>query len=487
MSTESTSMRWFPAICAYIQYAILILFGHMRDIIGKCSGRSRYLDNKRPHKGYADMLVSWENFYTKRVYHRIQDVFNRPVTGPPGATISVLERYSTDGNKSLHIKKDMSRKCINLGSYNYLGFADDWMSTCSSSVFPVLEQYPIACTMPGMECGHTLVHVELEEYIAKFVGKPSALVYNMGYGTNSTTIPALLGKGALIISDSFNHSSIVNGARASSASTRVFRHNDAEHLKEVLRHAIAYGQPRTRRPWSKIMVMVEGIYSMEGEIVDLPAIVTVCKEYKALLYVDEAHSIGALGATGRGICEYTNVDPCDIDILMGTFTKSFGGMGGYIAGSEALVNFLRGASAGSMYATALSPLVAAQVLTTFKIISGDDGTNMGRDKLESLRENANYFRKALEDMGTEVLGDKDSPVIPVLLYTPSKVAAFSRECFERNLAVVTVGFPATPLLLARVRFCLSAAHTKAQLDTAIAELKDVSEKCGIRYVSNSMG
>lgn len=434
------------------------------------------------------MLVSWENFYTTRVYHRIQDVFNRPITNAPGAYIDVFERYTTDGNKTLHMPEDGKlRHCLNLGSYNYLGFADDWMKTCSRRVLPVIGKYPAASNTSAMEYGKTPVHEELEALVADFVGKPAAMVYNMGYGTNSTTIPALLGKGSLIISDSLNHASIVNGSRASSARVRVFRHNDAQHLEEVLRHEIAYGQPRTRRPWKKILVMVEGIYSMEGEIADFSTIVKIAKKYKAYIYVDEAHSIGALGKSGRGIAEYAGVNPDDVDIFMGTFTKSFAGMGGYIAGSEELINYLRQASKGSMYSSTLSPIIAAQILAAFDVILGRDGTNLGEQKLRALRENGNYMRERLIEMGVEVLGDVDSPVVPIMLYSPSKVGAFSRECFKRNIAVVTVGFPATPLLLARVRFCLSASHTKNDLDKALITLEEICKKCHLRFHTHTFG
>merc|ERR1740130_2077843 len=150
------------------------------------------------------------------------------------------------------------------------------------------------------------------------------MVFGMGFGTNSTGIPALIGKGGLIISDNNNHSSIVAGARSSGAHIKVFQHNDAQNLEAVVRRAIIEGQPRTHRPWSKILIMVEGIYSMEGELCPLASIIAVKKKYNCYLYVDEAHSIGALGKQGGGICEQSGVDPTDVDVLMGTFTKSFG-------------------------------------------------------------------------------------------------------------------------------------------------------------------
>ncbi|GMF27567.1 unnamed protein product [Phytophthora lilii] len=477
---------WFPAIMCFLQYSILITFGHLRDIAASISGVSRYR-SEEARAGLAKLLVAWESFYTRRLYHRVQDVFNRPVCGAPGAHIDLVSRTSTDGNKSFVRLDGPPQRCLNLGSYNYLGFADDWMNTCSHEVFHAVDQFSLASTVPPMEFGTTSVHLALEKAIAKFIGKEAAIVYNMGYATNATSIPALMGKGTLILSDALNHTSIVNGARASGATVGVFRHNDPEHLEQVLRVKIAEGQPRTHRAWKKIMVMIEGIYSMEGEIVRLREMVDITKKYKAYIYVDEAHSIGALGKTGRGICEYAGVDPSEIDILMGTFTKSFGGMGGYIAASEEIISFIRNSSAGAIYATSLSPVIAQQILTALNIIAGLDGTDIGRKKLDSLRENSNYFRQKLIDMGVITLGDFDSPVIPVMLYHMSKVGEYSRECLKRNLAVVTVGFPATPLLLSRVRFCISAAHTKEDMDEALKAIEEVSEICHVRYNSHTCG
>lgn len=470
---------WSAAILCYIQYAILITFGHLRDHAGRIFGGSRYADHAK--KGYAPLLVAFENFYTKRIYHRLQDVFNRPVTGPPGAHIDLIERYSLDENKTLQNKEGCIQTCLNLGSYNYLGFADDWMNTCSKDVFAAVQHFALASSVPPMEFGTTAVHVALERALATFIGKEATLVYNMGYATNATSIPALTDKGTLLISDALNHTSIVNGARASGASVVVFKHNDPIHLEKILRTKIADGQPRTHRPWKKVIVMIEGIYSMEGEIVRLREMVDVTKKYKAYIYVDEAHSIGALGNTGRGICEYAGVNPNEIDVLMGTFSKSFGGMGGYIAASDEIINFIRNSSSGAIYATSLSPVVAQQILTALTIIAGLDGTDIGRQKIASLRNNSNYFRQKLIDLGVITLGDFDSPVIPVMLYHMSKVGEFSRQCLKRNLAVVTVGFPATPLLLARVRFCISAAHTREDMDTALTALEEVCDLCNIRF------
>jgi len=333
-----------------------------------------------------------------------------------------------------------------------------------------------------MEGGNYDIIQELERTIADFVGKPAALVFAMGYATNSTTIPAICGgKGCLIISDSLNHASIVCGSRDSGAKIRVFQHNNMNDLEKVLRDSIIEGQPRTRRPWKKIIIIVEGVYSMEGEICRLPEIVHLKKKYKAYLYVDEAHSIGALGKSGRGVCEHHGVDPNDIDVLMGTFTKAFGSVGGYIAASEEIISYFRHMSYGTVYATAMSPPTCQQALSSLKILMGKDGTTNGRDRIAKLHENSNYFRESLLKMGFHVIGDKDSPVVPIMVYHPAKMGSFSRALLERGLTVVVVGFPVTPLLLSRVRFCISASHSKQDLEWALKEISELGEYVGLKY------
>jgi len=515
---EELKLPPFAAYTTYLGYAVLIFCGHVRDLFARVLGHGRYLRRKTPFPSddlhmFAPLLKSWENFYTRRLYHRIQDCFNRPIASNPGASIQVLERVSDDGNKTMQLMGVLSdldsdeqrieysskshfvelsdgrvvRSCLNLGSYNYLGFGDDWNVTCEKDVCAVLEDLPVSNSSARSEFGTTVLHREVEEIVARFLGKEDALALNMGFNTNCTTIPALVRRGDLIISDELNHTSIVNGARASGAAIRTFRHNDVEHLEEILREAIVMGRPRTRRPWNKILVIVEGIYSMEGEYCDLSNIVPVCKKYGAYVYLDEAHSIGAMGPTGRGCAEYCGVDTADIDIMMGTFTKSFGGMGGYIAASKDVIAYLRRCCAGSSHHNSLSPVVCQQVITSFKVVLGEDGTNIGKQKIQSLRDNSNYFRMRLEKMGLHVLGHYDSPIMPVMLYNPTKIAAFSRECFKRGLAVVVVGFPAVPILTSRARFCISAGHTREQLDRALMEIEEVADLLKLRYAVSTFG
>ncbi|EKX33302.1 hypothetical protein GUITHDRAFT_98377 [Guillardia theta CCMP2712] len=480
LETEHT-VPWIAALTTYFSYAILMVFGTLRDAVFNVMcvvdpGRYR---SPTP-KGFAKLMNDFQDFYTRRLYHRIQDCFNRPISSAPGAWIDVIEREFANAEMSTMRHTGSHVTALNLSSYNYLGFAESDLEM-RDEVVSSMRRLGVGNASSRTELGTTDVHHELEARVARFLGKEAAIVFGMGFATNSTVLPTLVGSGGLIISDELNHSSIVTGARSSNARIKVFKHNCAKSLEEILRSSIAEGQPRTKLPWKKILVVVEGLYSMEGEVCDLKNIVQVCKKYKAYVYVDEAHSIGALGATGRGVLEYCGVEPVDVDVMMGTFTKSFGSVGGYIASTKEVIDYIRRMSPGSIYACSMSPGCVTQASLALRMIAGEDGTDKGKKKLDQLRRNSNLFRAGLQRMGCEVLGHTDSPVIPVMLYNPAKIPAFSRECLARKLAVVVVGFPATPLIKSRVRFCLSAAHTEEDLISALKVIDEVAERVMIKY------
>ncbi|KAI3899339.1 hypothetical protein MKW92_003785 [Papaver armeniacum] len=465
------------SLTTLFSYGLLFAFGRLRDLFRNLV--EWWKDSSNLH-GYAPICLGFEDFYGRRVYLRAQDCFNIPITSAPDSWIDVVERYYyDDDNKTLKRTMNTS-KCLNLGSYNYLGFAasDEY---CTPRVVESLKKFSPSTCSTRVDGGTTILHVELEECVAKFVGKPAAMVTGMGYVTNSAILPVLIRKGGLIISDSLNHNSIVNGARVSGAIVRVFEHNTPSHLEEVLREQIAFGQPRTHRPWKKIIVVVEGIYSMEGELCKLPEIIQVCKKYRAYTYLDEAHSIGAVGKSGRGVCELLGVETADVDIMMGTFSKSFGSYGGYIAASKEVIEYLKFSCPAHLYGTAISPPAAQQIISSIRVILGEDGSSRGAQKLTRIRENSNFFRSELLNMGFQVLGDIDSPVMPIMLYNPEKIPAFSRECLKRNVAVVVVSFPFTPLLLARARICISASHNREDLLKALEVISEVGDLVGVKY------
>ena len=268
---------------------------------------------------------------------------------------------------------------------------------------------------------------------------------------------------------------------------QMFKHNNVKDLEQVLRDVISQGQPRTHRPWKKILVAVEGLYSMEGTMCNLPGIVALKKKYKFGLFVDEAHSIGALGPNGGGVCDYFGIDPNEVDILMGTLTKSFGANGGYVAGDKAIIDKLRVTNAGSIFGETPAPPVLAQISSALRVITGELIPGQGDERLRRLAFNSRYLRLGLKRLGLIVYGHDDSPIIPVLLYHPAKISAFSHEMLRRKISVVVVGYPATPLVSARVRFCVSAAHTKDDLDRLLTACDEVGDILQVKYSSGIAG
>merc|ERR1712063_127136 len=419
------------------------------------------------------------------MFNRIMDLFARPITGVPGAYCDVLIRTGEDNSintRALEFTGEV-RRCLNLGSYNYLGFAEN-EGPVADAVEESIRNFGNTTCSSRLEMGTPVIHRELEQLMAEFLGKEDCITFGMGYATNSTTIPVICSRGDLIISDMLNHASIVVGCRSSGASIKVFRHNDPSHLEQVVRKAIIDGQPRTHRPWNKILIVVEGIYSMEGEILALPQIVDIKNKYNCYLYVDEAHSIGALGKTGRGVCEYWGVDTKEVDILMGTFTKSFSAAGGYIASSKDVIDTLRMNSFASASDISMPPPVAQQVISSLKIIMGKDGTDEGQKRLASLRRNTTYFRTKLQEYGFIIIGHPDSPVIPLMIIHPCKMPIFSRMCLEKNIAVVMASYPATEVELSRARFCVSAGHTIEDLDYALEVIKEIGDIINLRFEQN---
>jgi len=231
---------------------------------------------------------------------QIVKLTQRRITGVPGRYITLMDRVSHDYNHSLHLTGTYTTT-LNLSSYNYLGFAQS-NGPCADEVQSSISEYGISSSSPRLESGTSDLTVEVEREMANFVGKEDAMIFSMGFSTNATSFPALMGPGCLIISDELNHASIRVGARLSGAMIKSYKHNDMKDLEKLLRESISQGQPRTHKVWRKILVVCEGLFSMEGTIPDLPGILRLKKKYKFYLFVDEAHSIGALG---YAIC------PCD--------------------------------------------------------------------------------------------------------------------------------------------------------------------------------
>lgn len=418
--------------------------------------------------------------YIKFSYSNVEDMFQRPISSEPNSYIDVVVRsfdQTAKGFNKPFLFTKRSKRCLNLASYNYLGFGgvNDYTTP---AVRKSLKSHPITVASPAAEFGNTQVHRRCEKMIAKFLGKEDALLLGMGFASNSTVLPALVGKGDLIISDELNHSSIVQGCRESGAKIKAFKHNCAVDLELILAKATLL-----EKKYNKILIIVEGIYSMEGDFCNLKDIVRVAKKYKAYVYLDEAHSIGATGATGRGATEELGVDRKDVDIMMGTLTKSFGSTGGYIAGERRVINRIRRFSAGCTDSVTIPPACAVQIIESLRVIAGEDGTDIGKTKLRAIRENSTFFRQGLIERGFEVLGSDGSPVVPMMLYDPGRFADFSRLCFANGIATVCIGPPAVPQYYMRARFCISAAHTRDDLKKALDVVDRIGTRLGVKFKS----
>ena len=403
-----------------------------------------------------------KDFYIRRIYSTSYDCFSRPIIGAPGAHITIALRREVPIENVYHLVviPGKVKKAINFGSYNYLGFGG-YHEIVTPQIIKTLKSKGMAISAFASERGVSEEQIILEKELAKFLHKEDCIVVPMGFATNSTLIPILVGKGDIIFSDMLNHCSMISGMRASKAKIMKFKHNDMIDLRNQLKELTA--DKEKSKQIRKIIVIVEGLYSMEGEFCKLKELIALKKAYGFYLYVDEAHSIGALGATGRGICEHLGCDFNDIDILMGTFSKSFAAAGGYICSDKKTIALLKSNCYANIYGSPMSPVEAQQILSCLRIIQSDEG----KRRISQLRKNSITFRKRLLENGCHVLGDYDSPVIPVMVYHPVKLKDISRACLKRGLAVVCVGFPACSITACRIRYCMSSAHSDEDIEHAI--------------------
>ncbi|XP_022242966.1 serine palmitoyltransferase 2-like [Limulus polyphemus] len=404
------------AILTYLCYAVLTIFGHLRDFMRRNGLGESHSAVEKNRDGYVPLYHSFESFYTRNVYRRICDCWNQPISSVPGAYIDVKQRVSIDRNWHFKMTGE-SIRALNMGSYNYLGFAQT-DGPCADAVEKSIYEYGVGVGSTCHELGTLDIQIELQSLVAEFLGVEDSIVFGMGFATNSTNIPTLVQKGCLILSDELNHASLILGCRLSGAVVQVFKHNDTKDLEQKLRKAITLGQPRTHRPWNKIIIVVEGVYSMEGL-----KLIYVCK----------------------------------------------------------LIDHLRIHSHSAVYANSMSAPVAQQIVSCMKIIMGKDGTDIGQTKIQQLAWNSQYVRKNLRKMGFIVYGHDYSPVVPILLYLPTKIVALVRNLMKRGVATVGVGFPATPLVESRARLCMSAAHTKEMLDEALKVIDEVGDIICIKH------
>ncbi|KAG7192514.1 serine palmitoyltransferase component [Scheffersomyces spartinae] len=469
-------------IATYISYLILIIVGNIRDFFGKVF-RPKDYEFLVESNGYAPWYTAFESFYVRRLKTRIDDCFARPIHGVPGRYINCFNRKAIRGG---FVYDGTSNECLNLSSYNYLGFAQSH-GVCTDAALKSVDDYGTSVCSPRAHSGTSDLHLECERVIADFVGKEDAIIVSQGYGTNANLFSSLADSKTLVISDELNHASIRFGIRLTGAVVKVFKHNDMKDLEKLLRNQIAQGQPKTHRPWKKIIIAVEGLYSMEGNLCNLPKLVELKEKYKSYLFVDEAHSIGALGPSGKGVCDYFSIDPNRIDLLMGTLTKSFGATGGYFAGDKKIIDKLRINYISNNYTESVPPPVLAQIISSLRVIRGELNPGEGEERLQRIAFNSRYLRLGLKKLGFIVYGADDSPVVPLLLFLPAKMPALSRMLYDMGIAVVIVSYPATPIISARARLCVSAALTKEDLDYILEKINEVGELIYLKFSSGIAG
>jgi 8-amino-7-oxononanoate synthase len=337
---------------------------------------------------------------------------------------------------------------INYSGYNYLGLSGD--VELNAAVVEAVERYGTSVSASRIVSGEIPLHRELETELAAFHGVEDSVVFVSGYGTNVSTIAHLFGPKDLLLHDSLIHNSALTGCILSGARRMPFPHNDYEALDRLLReHRTAH---------ERVAILTEGVFSMDGDIPNLKQLVALKTRYKALLMVDEAHSAGTIGATGRGIAEYARVDPTTVDIWMGTLSKAFASCGGYIAGSRALTLNLRYAAPGGvLYSVGVSPANAAAALTALRKL------RRVSDRVATLGENSRYFVALAKAERLDTGPSYDSPVVPVVISNSVDCLKLADRLFKAGINVQPMLYPAVSEEASRLRFFITALHTPEQI------------------------
>jgi 8-amino-7-oxononanoate synthase len=352
------------------------------------------------------------------------------------------------------------KELINYSSYNYLGMSGE--PKVGQAAKEAIDDYGTSVSASRVVSGEKLLHQELEQEIANLVGAEDALVYVGGYSTNVTTISHLFGKNDLIVCDVLSHNSIIQGCINSGASLFSFSHNDWQALEHILQEK--------RCQYEKALIVIEGVYSMDGDIPNLPKFIELRKRYRTALMIDEAHSIGVLGKSGCGIGEYFGVNPSDIDLWMGTLSKSFASCGGYIAGKKAIIEYLKYTAPGFVYSVGISPPNAASALASIRLLKSEP------ERVKRLHQNSNLFLNLAKEHGLNTGLSKDSAVIPIIVGNSLKCIQLSQSLFHRGINVQPLIYPAVADNTARLRFFMSCTHTEKQVHFTVEAVVDELKK-----------
>jgi glycine C-acetyltransferase len=352
------------------------------------------------------------------------------------------------------------RRMLMFGSYEYLGLLHH--PRLRAAAVEAIDSFGTGHHGVRLLCGTTVLHRRLERKLASFMRAEEAIVYSSGFMTNLATVSTLVDRQGVVIGDEWNHASIVDGCRTSQAEFLIFKHNDIDSLASQLDRAA--GRPT--------LVVVDAVFSMDGDIIDLPAVIDLCKKHQALLMVDEAHSLGVLGPTGRGIQEHFGLADDDIDVKMGTLSKTLAGCGGFVAGRESIITFLRHHARGYIFSGALPTPQVNSSIAALEVIEQEPEWH------RRLWINREYYVSGLRSLGFD-LGLTQTPIVPIITRDDERVLEMTRLCREGGLLVVPVAFPAVPRNASRLRTCVSSSHSREDLDFALDVLASAGRQVGL--------
>jgi 8-amino-7-oxononanoate synthase len=353
------------------------------------------------------------------------------------------------------------RSLIMMGSNNYLGLADHPRMKEASA--KAVELWGTGCAGSRFLNGTLDLHIETEEKLAKFKHREAALIFATGYQMNLGVISALVGRHDTVIVDKWDHASIMDGARLAWGETVRYRHNDMDHLEEIL---AAIPQKRGK------LIVVDGVFSMEGNIAKLPEIVRLAKKYEARVILDDAHSTGVLGENGRGTSEHYNLDVSDIDLIVGTCSKAFGSVGGFVTGAKDIIHYIQIHARSMMFSAALPPASVAAISTALDMIQEDP------ERRKRLWDMTARFKSGLESLGFDT-GITETPIVPVMVGEDMKAFEFWRLIYDAGVFANPVVTPAVAPGRALMRNTLMATHTDEQIDRVLNIFEDCGRKVGL--------
>jgi 8-amino-7-oxononanoate synthase len=351
------------------------------------------------------------------------------------------------------------KRLIMVGSNNYLGLTNH--PRVKEAAVKAIEKFGSGCAGSRFLNGNLEMHEELEEKLGKFFRKEAALVFATGYQTNLGTISALLGRNDVAIIDKYDHASIIDGCRLSFGQVKKFRHNDMKNLERVLEETKGKGK----------LIIVDGIFSMEGDIVDLPSIVKLAKAYGARIMVDDAHAIGVLGNGGRGTAEHFGLED-QVDLIMGTYSKSLAAIGGFIAGSKEVINFIKHIGRSMIFSASLPPSLVASVSTALDIIEEQP------ELRARLWRNTHKMLRGYKTLGYDT-GTSETPIIPIIIKDTIKTYQMCKLLFENGVFVNAVVSPAVPPGRELLRTSYMATHTEQQLDKVLDAFEKAGKQLGL--------